>query len=76
MTQQNNLNPREISGRLAYTLQQAAEALDVSYTALQNILKKNNIERFRLGYGNTKYVWKDDIDKLLEPRLVGDDEEE
>lgn len=75
MNERIDLTPRDINGRPAYTLQQAQSALNVSYTSLQNIIRKNKIERFKLGYGLEKYVWKEDIDKLLMPRPITDDEE-
>lgn len=70
MAKEEAIVPRIIQGRPALTLQQACGVLGVSYTSFMSILRRNNIERFKLGYGLEKYVWKDDIDRLQTPRPV------
>lgn len=71
------IKPVVISGRNAYSLKQVQLLLgrarttgSLSYTGMENALKKNNIERFQLGFGNERYCWAEDIDALLTPRPV------
>lgn len=62
--------PVEIDGKQYFNIADSAKYLGVSITAIHKILGRRAITILQRGYGNTKYVSKDDLDELMRMRPV------
>lgn len=64
-----------IDGKESLNIGQAADYLGISRTAFNNVLKRNpQIKRRRLAYGNERYIWVEDLDRLRQGQIVNDEE--
>lgn len=63
--------PTIIDGKPYFNISNAAKYLGVSTTSIHNILKRRKeITVLQRGFGNEKFVSKDDLDELMKTRPV------